>query len=127
MKTKLRMIIAGLSIFGFLLLPATPAEATTRLCFRAGSQVEGAVATVYVGGAIPVQKQVTLSATTFYKEVLRFQPDRYWRFKRVYGPGISSATVPRTYRTYNRGATWFFEWTTNQGPFSGVSGCSVAN
>ena len=124
---NLKKIIAGVSIFGFLSLPAAPAEATTRLCFKAGSRVEGAVATLYVGGAVAVQKQVTLSATTYYKEILSFQPDRYWRFKRVYGPGINSTTVPRTYRTYNRAGVWSFEWNTNQGPLSGVSNCWVAN
>ena len=124
----MRKPLAAMCAFTLLtLVPAASAQATTRLCFKAGSQVEGAIATAYVGGAAARAKRATATATTYYKEALSFQPDRYWRFKRVYGPGISSTTVPATGYTYNRAATWYFEWNTSQGFVNGVSGCAVAN
>lgn len=124
----MKRILAALIVATFaLVVPAPRADATTRFCFFAHSQVQGSVATTYVGGALPVQKRVVVNATTFYHEDVSFAPDRYWRLSRVYGPGISTTTVPRTGYTYNRAGTWYFEFRVNQGFTTNVVTCSVAN
>jgi len=72
-KCVMKRLTAVITTCMFLLLvSATPTQAVTRLCFFAHSQVEGSVATLYVGGAAPVQKRVIVNATKFYQEPVSF-------------------------------------------------------